>query len=374
MPEAASQPQVTNVQVIRETVESLAVAFVLALLFKAFVAEAFVIPTGSMAPTLMGAHKDVQCEECGYQYQCGASSEYTDVGAKSGGEVFGTTCPLCRKPQVANPNENSNLATFSGDRILVSKLAYMLSEPRRWDVIVFKFIEDARLNYIKRCIGRPNETVRIAGGDIYIRDNIADASASTANAKQAAMGFEIARKPPHVMNAMLQPLYDSNFVPKNLVKAGLPSAWQPFPAKESPWQISQTETAWSASITGAPLGSTQWMRFYHRVIDPLAWESVQSTGTLPAPISMESSRLITDFTAYNTSYLSRSPIDRANFRNAAETKMVSRNRDGFSEQMLLENDGFHWTGDLAVEVDVQLDEASQMLVLMLIEAGVEHEC
>ena len=39
----------------RETVEAFVVAFILALLFRAFLAEAFVIPTGSMAPTLMGA-------------------------------------------------------------------------------------------------------------------------------------------------------------------------------------------------------------------------------------------------------------------------------------------------------------------------------
>ena len=48
---------------IRETIESIAIAFVLAFLFRTFEAEAFVIPTGSMAPTLMGRHKDVICPE-----------------------------------------------------------------------------------------------------------------------------------------------------------------------------------------------------------------------------------------------------------------------------------------------------------------------
>ena len=52
---------------LRETIESIAIAFALAFLFKAFEAEAFVIPTGSMAPTLMGRHKDVLCPECGYE-------------------------------------------------------------------------------------------------------------------------------------------------------------------------------------------------------------------------------------------------------------------------------------------------------------------
>src|SRR5438067_1059753 len=40
----------------RETIESIVVAFVLAFLFRTFEAEAFVIPTGSMAPTLYGQH------------------------------------------------------------------------------------------------------------------------------------------------------------------------------------------------------------------------------------------------------------------------------------------------------------------------------
>ncbi len=63
---------------MRETIESIAMAIVLAFLFRAFVAEAFVIPTGSMAPTLMGQHKDVQCPQCGYWYEAGASIENTE--------------------------------------------------------------------------------------------------------------------------------------------------------------------------------------------------------------------------------------------------------------------------------------------------------
>ena len=62
----------------RETVESVIVAFVLAFLFRTFEAEAFVIPTGSMAPTLQGRHKDLVCPECGLGYRVGASSEVDD--------------------------------------------------------------------------------------------------------------------------------------------------------------------------------------------------------------------------------------------------------------------------------------------------------
>ncbi|MEM9410477.1 MAG: S26 family signal peptidase, partial [Planctomycetota bacterium] len=58
---------------VRETFESIAVAVMLALLFRTYEAEAFIIPTGSMAPTLQGQHMDVVCEQCGYQYRAGAS-------------------------------------------------------------------------------------------------------------------------------------------------------------------------------------------------------------------------------------------------------------------------------------------------------------
>jgi len=370
-------PQASNLQVVRETVESLAVAFILALLFKAFIAEAFVIPTGSMAPTLMGAHKDIQCPDCGYQYQCGASNEFSDVGARSDQFVVGTVCPLTRKPHVANPYQDSNAATFSGDRILVSKLAYVFSKPQRWDVIVFKYIEGARLNYIKRCIGLPTETIRIREGDIFIQRNEASA-ADTSNSKPTGPGrsFQIARKPPHVMNAMLQLVSDSNYVSKSLVKAGMPSAWQPFPSTQSTWQVKQSESNWSASVTGVPAGETQWMRYYHRIVDPLAWEHLEKTGSLPVTVSPQSSRLITDFTGYNAGYSSNIKFAPQNFQADAESSIRTTNKRGYAKYSPrpIENDGIHWVGDLATEFDVKIEPGTQSMTLMIVEAGVEHAC
>ncbi|MDB4370952.1 S26 family signal peptidase, partial [Mariniblastus sp.] len=46
---------------VRETIESIIVAIVLALMFRAYEAEAFIIPTGSMAPSLQGQHMDLEC-------------------------------------------------------------------------------------------------------------------------------------------------------------------------------------------------------------------------------------------------------------------------------------------------------------------------
>src|SRR5437773_11324206 len=58
----------TDSSSVKETLESILVAFILAFIFRAFVVEAFVIPTGSMAPTLLGAHMRFRCPDCGWRF------------------------------------------------------------------------------------------------------------------------------------------------------------------------------------------------------------------------------------------------------------------------------------------------------------------
>jgi signal peptidase I len=129
---------------IREYAESLAIAFILAMIIRHYAVEAFRIPTSSMEPTLIG-----------------------------------------------DP--------VSGDRILVSKFQYDLHPPQRWDIVVFKIDEhriahhrDAPdpgtktlpnglikrdgsadyINYVKRLVGRPGETIQIKNGDVFINGRI----------------------------------------------------------------------------------------------------------------------------------------------------------------------------------------------------------
>src|SRR5437762_3013669 len=58
----------------RESIESFVVVFVSFLIWS-LEAEGFVIPTGSMAPTLMGRHKEIACPQCGYVYTVNADRE-----------------------------------------------------------------------------------------------------------------------------------------------------------------------------------------------------------------------------------------------------------------------------------------------------------
>jgi signal peptidase I len=153
-------PAAVQSHAIRETVESIVIAFVLAFLFRTFEAEAFVIPTGSMAPTLMGRHKDVVCPKCGYRYQVSASEEESeDPTRRQPSDCIAGKCPMCHYvlpmrpdlPQGVPETRQADIPiqrSYNGDRILVNKYIYEFTDPKRWDVVVFKFPGDAKVYYI----------------------------------------------------------------------------------------------------------------------------------------------------------------------------------------------------------------------------------
>lgn len=58
----------------------------------------------------------------------------------------------------------------NGDQLIVEKLSYYFHDPERFDVIVFPY--DNNINYIKRIIGLPGETVQIMDGKIFINGEI----------------------------------------------------------------------------------------------------------------------------------------------------------------------------------------------------------
>lgn len=54
--------------------------------------------------------------------------------------------------------------------LIVDKISYKIEDPKRDEVIVFKFPKNQKLYYIKRIIGLPNETVDIIGNTITIKN------------------------------------------------------------------------------------------------------------------------------------------------------------------------------------------------------------
>ena len=336
--------QVPAPQSNRETVESIVVAVILAFLFRTFVAEAFVIPTGSMAPTLLGNHKDVVCSKCGFAYEGGASCENEDRVGGDWGTVAATTCPLCRYTMTLDWTENPNQATFTGDRILVNKFAYDLGEPQRWDVIVFKYPGNAKINYIKRLVGLPHETLRLKNGDVFVQP-------------EGESEYRIARKPPHKQLAMMQIVDDTRYTSQvaEWNEIGWPSRWQYSPPVET--VRSSQEDRQGVALDGRQ--QQAWVRYRHLVFDANAWERLEA-GQKPLPDQRV--ELIADFCAYNA--VSKEQKMPADFRIDSQ-----RRYEPESEQ-----EGLHWVGDLALEADLTVSGQEGQVLLDLVEGGVHFSC
>jgi signal peptidase I len=97
----------------RELIETLIWALILALVLRTFVVQAFWIPSGSMIPTLM-----------------------------------------------------------PGDRVLVAKFWYRFAEPKRGQIVVFRYPLDPTRDFVKRLIALPGETVEIKNGVVYINGEV----------------------------------------------------------------------------------------------------------------------------------------------------------------------------------------------------------
>ncbi len=385
---------------MRETVEALVVAFILALLFRAFVAEAFVIPTGSMAPTLMGAHKDVFCDRCNQNFPVGASLERSK--AQGDRTVVGGVCPNCRHINAMDLANKVDHQTYNGDRILVSKFSYTLGDPQRFDVIVFKFPGNPKQNYIKRLVGLPNETLTVHHGDVYRRDNHADPSDNA-----------IIRKTPDQLLAMRHHVYDTDFQSQVLIDAGYPSRWQPWrenstqPPTDS-WKIKRSTDGMEATVDASD--DPEWLRYFHRWPSQSQWKIADDGGSL-ADVDPYDSRLITDFYSYNsfvqvmTSLVyDWSPKDRhpkqpglwgmasgtlrsiKNIFAGPDVQFNSTYQSGQSPTQFghlatygqnsnnLGLDGMHWVGDLICEADVEPAADCKKLILELVESGIQYQC
>jgi len=90
-------------------ITELIVIVIIVLLIRAFVAQAYNIPSGSMKPTLL-----------------------------------------------------------VGDFILVNKLVYRFSEPQRGDIVVFKYPIDPNIDFIKRIVALPGEEVEVRNNQVFI--------------------------------------------------------------------------------------------------------------------------------------------------------------------------------------------------------------
>lgn len=152
---------------LRQIVEAVACLAVAVIVFRAFVLEGYIISTGSMAPSLLGYHKQVQCPDCGFKFAFGTSD-----ALRSDPSAQVANCPNCRLTSI----DVSRVPRNDGDQLLVLKNAWLTEfapfvkniGPNRWDVVVFLNPNDPSQAYVKRAIGLPGEAIQIRDGDIFV--------------------------------------------------------------------------------------------------------------------------------------------------------------------------------------------------------------
>jgi signal peptidase I len=269
---AHGKPQTTG-ESIKDTIESILVAFILAFVFRAFIVEAFVIPTGSMATTLMGAHMRLTCADCGREYQVNYSAAQSDGDVPRAAIM--TNMPRCDNCRFEyRPTQPGPVQIHYGDRILVLKYLYLLEEPRRWDVVVFKNPQDRAgeysQNYIKRLVGKPGEQVMNLDGDVYVRSSQREK-------------WTVQTKPRIVQDALWRIVYDADHLPGQAApKTAGPSdanprriGFSPYVRWNEPWKEKTADSGWrigGRSFTFASPQGAGTLRFDPHANAGRAWE------------------------------------------------------------------------------------------------------
>ena len=385
---------------LRDFAEQIVVAIILAMLIRGFDAEAFVIPTGSMAPTLMGRHKEVNCSQCGYVYAINASDEIdqsvTELQEIAKQRIFQANHAPERLPAAQISYENAlrtndparieqatdflrraksevdnaprvvdhankvikecheagicvncryrmlvdDSPSFKGDRILVMKFPYELP-----------FLPGSagprRWDVVVFHYPNGPETnyiKRLVGlPDEELK--IVNGNLLTRPIGSTAP-FQIQRKPLFHQKSMQMMVYDDHHQPQAL--AGKPEwkRWNP----TGSWKVLE-----NAGYRVEPSPDSSWsdLRYRHLLPDPEQWAALENKL---APTRAPRPTLITDFYSYNTNI------------NASSYDSWQFTPEGHLQS--------NWVGDLTVSCRVDLEQVQPggMVKLELVEAGISNRC
>jgi signal peptidase I len=249
----ADRPQhKTTAASMKETLVSVVIAFTMAFVFRGFVIEGFAIPTGSMAPTLLGKHMLVTNPDSGTTWTVGPW-DYLDRNRQVPAPVQGQQRPIrLNDPVTGAPVEfPGGVPIRAGDRLFVLKYLQGIYEPRRWDVVVFKAPHVHNENYIKRLIGVPGEQLALVDGDVFARPLGNHAHTSGAQA-WADPDWKVQRKPEDAQRATWRTVFDAAHTPINPARRFV-SPWQP----EGPGWNSVNESRVYA-FEGTATGELRW--------------------------------------------------------------------------------------------------------------------
>jgi len=273
---------------VKETLTSIVIAFVVAFVFRGFVLEPFLIPTGSMAPTLMGAHMRFTGPDTGYSWAVGPWSYTNPRDAQTPervqrNQVTGGPVTV-HDPMSQQELTRAGVLSRSGDRIFVLKSLYNAFDPRRFEVIVFKNPSDPRENYIKRLVGLPGEQIAIVDGDIFARplDALSPSAVREGPEAWSDTSWRIARKSERVQCAVWQPVFDSRCTPLSSLRGTSSTPFRPPWIGGAGWEI---EGRLHYAFTGAGRTTLSWDDAARPVTDFCPYNELPQAPRVVFPVS-----------------------------------------------------------------------------------------
>jgi signal peptidase I len=164
----------------------------------------YITPTGSMAPTVMGARVRTACGNCGCGIDAGVPMD-SRTGEIEVDLLAAVDCPSCGAAVPCSLD-----ALVDGDSIGVLR-ALPLS---RWDVVAFRSIQNPNGILVFRLVGLPGETIELVNGDVFVDG-------------------ERSIKSPRTAATMWIPLHDSAHLPSSPL--GSHPGWKP-EAGDASWR------------------------------------------------------------------------------------------------------------------------------------------
>jgi signal peptidase I len=253
-------PRPRRRSLFRRGIEAIALFSIAAILSHTFLVDGWLVPSvvssGSMAPALLGPHREARCEACGMPLVCDAEDLTVDS----------LVCPNCGWP--GNPLEPR---TINGKRLFIDRATLGIRPPGRWEVFVFRCSPHAQDYCVKRIIGLPGESVEIREGDVYIDGRIAR---KTLVEQQAS--------------AML--VHDSAYRDPRL-----PPRWKA-ERTNSDWATS-ADGGWHRPAGDAKSSATDWLTYVHSRRMPGSLDALEETPIRDDdPYNPDISRRLNDVT------------------------------------------------------------------------------
>lgn len=343
---------------LRHIVEFLACLALLVTLCRGFLAEGYMIETGSMAPSLLGFHKRAVCPACGYSFAVEASGDSSQA-----------ECPNCGQDGIPL----DRLLRNEGDQLLVERCGFDLHRPQRWDVIVFRNPSKPTQAYVKRLVALPGEDLQIRRGDIYISGVIRGKNL------ESQRGMRI-------------PVYNHDYQP-----AADDPQWQPR------WLPDPGTTRWQARGStfffdglsdlkkAEAQAEAQWIRYRHWVRQAPGQVTSVELASWPKEVSLPAAPL--DYLQYDTAKKlllckgtlppevrdqllagSENPDFQRAIREMFEASHIAPIGDFYGYNTDQPGAGLHEVRDLALEMEVHVEEGQGQFLLGISDGLSDLNC